>query len=1129
METFNNIDKIVKDDLKITIKRDSKLSITAACFSIYAFQELKEQLENIDELRFIFTSPTFVAEKSKKQKREFYIPQLNRENSIYGTEYEIKLRNELTQRAIAKECAEWIREKVKFKSNVTNEHLDGFINVENGENTCCYLNIKGFTTVDIGCEKGNNMTNFVMKVENAETKAFLDTFNAIWNDKEKLQDVTNQIIDNISNVYKENSGEFIYFITLYNIFNEFLEDISEDNLPNEATGFKESVIWNTLYDFQKDAALAIINKLETYNGCILADSVGLGKTFTAISVIKYYENRNKSVLVLCPKKLYENWQTYKENYMNNPLVKDRLRYDILYHTDLSREYGKSNGIDLSRLNWGNYDLVVIDESHNFRNGGKVKDDKENRYLRLMNKVIKNGVKTKVLMLSATPVNNKFADLKNQLELAYEGEAINIDDKLNTDTSINMIFKKAQTAFNSWAKLEPEERTTESLLELLDFDFFELLDSVTIARSRKHIEKYYDINSIGKFPTRLPVISKRPLLTKDESICNYNQIYGLICQLNLKIYMPSDYIFASRLDEYFDEEATIGKKGSKEGALGREEGIRRLMSINLLKRLESSVHSFKLTLERVKYLITSTLKNIDEFEKSGYLKSNIIEDIKIDEEDLDEDDQNIDFFSKIKNIYGKNNKDDNKEQTEDNKKSLYSDFKVDDYDLDEELEGSQSIDKKKQIRLEDMDHKSWKKDLEADLEVLNDLISIVSKVTPDKDEKLQTLFEVIKSKVENPINTNNKKLVVFSAFADTAEYLYEHISNYVKNNFNLETALVTGQKNKTTLRNKIVNDLNTVLTFFSPMSKHKDMIYPDKDYNIDVLIATDCISEGQNLQDCDYLVNYDIHWNPVRIIQRFGRVDRIGSKNDVIQLVNFWPDITLDEYINLKARVETRMKATIMTSTGATSDNVLDDEEIKELEYRKNQLQKLQSEVVDIEEMSSGINIMDLGLNEFRLDLLNYMKDHKDVEHTPFGMHAVVKSTEDMPAGVVYVLKNVSNEINIDNQNRLHPFYMVYISEFGEVVCNHLQPKKMLDLMRLICKKNSKPDNNLCQEFNTETSDGRSMGKYSKLLEDAIFSIINVKEESDLESLFSAGESSFMKNTINGLDDFELICFLVVKD
>lgn len=855
----------------------------------------------------------------------------------------------------------------------------------------------------------------------------------------------------------------------------------------------------------------------------MADSVGLGKTFTAISVIKYYENRNKSVLVLCPKKLYENWQTYKENYMNNPLVKDRLRYDVLYHTDLSREYGKSNGLDLSRLNWGNYDLVVIDESHNFRNGGKTKDDKENRYLRLMNKVIKNGVKTKVLMLSATPVNNKFSDLKNQLELAYEGEASNIDDKLNTSTSIDIIFKKAQTAFNSWAKLEPEERTTEALLDLLDFDFFELLDSVTIARSRKHIEKYYDINSIGKFPTRLPVISKRPLLTKDESICNYNQIYELICQLNLKIYMPSDYIFASRLDEYFDEEATIGKKGSKEGALGREEGIRRLMSINLLKRLESSVHSFRLTLERVRALINSTLKNIDEFEKSGSIKSNVIEDIRIDEEDLDEDDQNIDFFSKVKSLFSKNNKNEN------NNKQVNSGFKVDDYDLDEELEGSQSIEKKKQIKLEDMDHKSWKKDLQADLIVLNDLIGIVSRVTPDKDEKLQTLFEVIENKLDNPINENNKKIIIFSAFADTTEYLYEYVSNYVKSNFNLETALVTGQKNKSTLGSKVVNDLNTVLTFFSPISKHKDLIYPDKNYKIDVLIATDCISEGQNLQDCDYLINYDIHWNPVRIIQRFGRVDRIGSKNEVIQLVNFWPDITLDEYINLKARVETRMKATIMTSTGATSDNVLDDEEVKELEYRKNQLQKLQSEVVDIEEMSSGINIMDLGLNEFRLDLLNYMKDHNDVEHTPFGMHAVVKSTEDMPAGVVYILKNVSKSVNIDNQNRLHPFYMVYITESGEVVCNHLQPKKMLDLMRLTCKKNSQPNKELSAEFNVETSDGRSMGKYSKLLEDAISSIINVKEESDLESLFSAGESSFMKNTISGLDDFELICFLVVKD
>ena len=1124
MEVFDNVNNIVKDDLEKVVTRGSKISIAAACFSIYAFQELKKQLENIDELRFIFTSPTFIAEKNKKQKREFFIPQLGREKSLYGTEYEIKLRNELTQKAIAKECADWIRKKVKFKSNITNDHLDSFINIENSEDTYCYSNIKGFTTTDIGCEKGNNITNFVIKMESPQSKSFLNTFNAIWSDKDKLQDVTQQIIDNISNVYKENSGEFIYFISLYNIFNEFLEDISEDYLPNEATGFKESVIWNTLYDFQKDASLAIINKLEKYNGCILADSVGLGKTFTAISVIKYYENRNKSVLVLCPKKLYENWQTYKGNYKNNPLEKDRLRYDVLYHTDLSREYGKSNGIDLARLNWGNYDLVVIDESHNFRNGGKTKNDKENRYLRLMNKVIKSGVKTKVLMLSATPVNNRFADLKNQLELAYEGEAANIDDKLDTQNSIDAIFKKAQMAFNTWSKLEPEKRTTEALLEYLDFDFFELLDSVTIARSRKHIEKYYDINSIGQFPTRLPVITQRPSLTKDQNICNYNQIYDLICKLNLKIYMPSDYIFPSRVDYYFDEDAKIGKKDSREGALGREEGIRRLMSINLLKRLESSVYAFKLTLERVRDLIKTTLDNIEEYEKSGGNLANTISSTKINANDFDEDDQNFDFFSKIKNIFTKNEEEKN---TTGNNEDF--DFAVDDYDIEDDEDGStQTIGKKKQIKLKDMDYKTWRTHLKDDFEILKELISDVEKVTPDIDEKLQTLFDVIKNKIENPINDNNKKIIIFSAFADTVEYLYKHVSKYVKNNFGLESALVTGQKNQTTIP-KVVNDLNTVLTFFSPISKHKEMIYPDKDFKIDVLIATDCISEGQNLQDCDYLVNYDIHWNPVRIIQRFGRIDRIGSKNDVIQLVNFWPDITLDEYINLKSRVETRMKATIITSTAATSDNVLDDEEAKELEYRKKQLKKLQSEVVDIEEMNTGINIMDLGLNEFRLDLLNYMKEHKDVEHTPYGMHAVVESTPDMPAGVVFILKNISNDINIDNQNRLHPFYMVYIGEDGIPICTHLQAKKMLDMMRLVCKQNSTPNEKLCKEFNEETSEGKNMGKYSELLEEAISSIINVKDEKDDDSAFSEEESTFNKNTINGLDDFELICFLVVKD
>ena len=535
MELINNTSKTLRDDLAVEIKKDSKLSVAAACFSIYAFQELKKELKGIDELRFIFTSPTFITEKAKKEKREFYIPRLSRERSLYGTEFEVKLRNELTQKAIAKECAEWIKNKATFKSNITDENMMGFITVDNTS----YSPVNGFTTVDLGCERGNNAYIMIQKTDAPYSQMYVTLFNEIWNDSSKLQEVTDIVIDNITAAYNENSPDFIYFVTLFNIFSEFLEDITEDVLPNEATGFKESKIWSMLYNFQKDAALAIINKLEKFNGCILADSVGLGKTFTALAVIKYYENRNKSVLVLCPKKLSNNWNTYKDNYINNPIASDRLRYDVLYHTDLSRTHGTSNGIDLSRINWGNYDLVVIDESHNFRNGGKMSgedNEKENRYLKLLNRVIRKGVRTKVLMLSATPVNNRFVDLKNQLALAYEGNTDYIDDKLNTKRSIDDIFKSAQRAFNTWSKWEPEDRTTDNLLSMLDFDFFEVLDSVTIARSRKHIQKYYDTTDIGTFPKRLKPISVRPKLTDLPNAINYNEIFEQLMLLNLSIHL-----------------------------------------------------------------------------------------------------------------------------------------------------------------------------------------------------------------------------------------------------------------------------------------------------------------------------------------------------------------------------------------------------------------------------------------------------------------------------------------------------------------------------------------------------------------------------------------------------------------
>ena len=1075
MQILDNVSHTVRDDLLVTMKKGSKVSIAAACFSIYAYQELKKELENIEELRFIFTSPTFVTEKSSKERREFYIPRLSRERSLYGTEFEVKLRNELTQKAIAKECADWIRRKATFRSNVTQEQMMGFMSVDESS----YMPINGFTTVDLGCERGNNAYYPVQKTESFENgRYFLSLFDQIWSDAKKLQDVTDIVIQSISAAYKENSPDFIYFFTLYNIFNEFLDDISEDVLPNEATGFKDSKIWNLLYNFQRDAVLAIINKLEKYNGCILADSVGLGKTFTALAVVKYYENRNKSVLVLCPKKLSENWNTYKGNYVNNPIAADRLRYDVLFHTDLSRDHGQSNGIDLERLNWGNYDLVVIDESHNFRNGiGTHSNTTENRYQRLMEKVIRAGVKTKVLMLSATPVNNRFIDLRNQLALAYEGDSSWFDERLNTQKPIEEIFRNAQKAFNAWSKLDADKRTTDSLLRMLDFDFFEVLDSVTIARSRRHIEKYYSTTDIGQFPERMKPISKRPNLTDIGGAINYNQIYEILISLNLTIYTPSNYIMPSRMQKYMDLYSNKGSSNNLSQS-GREQGIRRLMSINLLKRLESSVYAFNLTLIRIKDLINQTIDMINNY-KSGSKVMDMVD--YSDARDFDEDDQNTDFFS---------------------------------------------VGKKVKIDLADMDYITWLHELEQDAENLELLSLMIADITPEHDIKLQTLFDLLRDKMTNPINPGNRKVIIFTAFSDTADYLYANVSRFMKQNYGLDTAEITGTVDgKTTIRN-LHSDLNTVLTCFSPISKGKAMLMPNNPAEIDVLIATDCISEGQNLQDCDYLVNYDIHWNPVRIIQRFGRIDRIGSKNKYIQLVNFWPDMDLDEYINLKSRVETRMKISVMTSTG--DDDLINAEEKGDLEYRRAQLKRLQEEVVDIEDMSTGISIMDLGLNEFRLDLLEYMKHHDDVESAPHGMHAIVPAATDTPPGVIFILKNINNSVNIDNQNQIHPFYMVYIGIDGDIVCDYLNPKKLLDDMRLLCRGKAEPIMSLCSRFNARTKDGKDMSEESELLSEAINSIIDVKEESDIDSLFSAGGTSALMNAVNGLDDFELICFLVVE-
>ncbi|MEW4354313.1 helicase-related protein [Streptococcus pneumoniae] len=1062
------------DELKKVILPNSRIKIAAATFSMFAYKALKEELEQIEELRFIFTNPTFVTDGAKKEFREYAIPKKKRENSVFGAEYELKLMNELTQKALARECADWVKRKVQFKSINVEEEINDGIRIEAGTETYAIDRLKNFDLKELGYEPSLFQTRRNL-YQAPHSQAYLQEFDDYWRSDEYFRDVTEEILDNLSLAYKEQTPEFLYYVMLYNVFSEFLEDIQEDHLPNEDVKYRESKVWNLLYDFQKDAVVSLISKLEKYNGCILADSVGLGKTFTALAVMTYYAYRGKRILVLCPKKLENNWNMYRHDYKNNPIYDRYLQYDVLYHTDLSRDKGTSNGIDLALNRWDTYDLVVIDESHNFRNGGNDNQDdgRENRYNRLMNRIIKQGVPTKVLMLSATPVNNRFNDLKNQIALAYEGDAEKMDDKLDTKTSINDIFRLAQTEYNKWAELPAEERTTARLLERLDFDFFKVLDSVTIARSRKHIREFYDKKAIGDFPTRLKPQNYYPNLTVQEDMVTYKEIYNLLSRLNLMIYQPSFYIHPSKLAKYDKS----GGKGSNLTQMGRERGVQKLMMINLLKRLESSVEAFRYTLlDVVKAYIEKTLKAIEQFEQSG--GQGVIEEFSPDEADFDMEDSNTDYF----------------------------------------------VGKKMQISLQDVDYLRWKDDLTADFEILTDMERLVERISPENDAKLQGLYKVIDEKIKHPINKGNKKIIIFSAFATTTQYLYQHVSRYVYENYGLHTAQISGASGFATTLPTKHKDLNSLLTYFSPISKSKDVLFPDDEGEIDILIATDVISEGQNLQDADMLVNYDIHWNPVRIIQRFGRVDRIGSKNQYIQLVNFWPNIELDEYINLKSRVETRMKISVLTSTG--DDNILSSEEQDEANYRKKQLERLKEEVVDLEDMSEGISIMDLGFEEYRMDMMRYLKEHPELERAPKGLQTVVKATDQHPAGAIFLLKNVAETKGLSQKNRLHPYYLVYMGEAGQSVIPISETKTMLETMRLLCKGKEQPDEALVQLFKRLTNDGQEMTFYSDLLQGAIEQLMESDETSFIDTLFDAGQLDFGKG-IEGMDDFELICFFIV--
>ena len=1065
----NKVQGRVIDKLRENIKFGTRLSIISAYFTIYAYEELRKELGKIEKLRLLFSEPTFVKNK-KDINREFKLSG-SYERGLAGDRYEMKLKNELKQSEIAKECANWIREKVEVRAYDEEYPLPQkmYLMENKKDESACIFGSSDFTSSGLGLVPSKKLEANTYIKDFIYTQQLLNQFELYWNDKDKVKDVKTYLLKSLEEVYKENNPEFIYFVTLYNIFKDYLNDLSEEDIIKTKTGFKESVVWNKLYNFQKDGVLGAIDKLEKYHGCILADSVGLGKTFEALAVIKYYESRNSRVLVLCPKKLRENWLTYKGNRRDNILERDRLNYDVLNHTDLSRYSGYSGEINLEKIYWENYDLIVIDESHNFRNNNNKRDDKETRYSRLLNQIIKKGVKTKVLMLSATPVNNRMTDLKNQIAFATEGNEFALADY--GIKSIDQTLRKAQLVFNKWNELPEERKNLETLLEMLETDYFKLLDMLTIARSRKHIQKYYDTTHIGKFPERLkPINIKNDIDTQNDFI-DLDELNKLIRALNLAIYSPMKYILPSKIAEYSKKYDTkTGKSVFRQ--IDRETSLIHLMRINILKRMESSIHSFGITISKI-------LKNID----ITLEKLNKSQDI---EENLDIDD-----------------------------------LELDDPRLDSVMIGSKNV----KVFIQDIDKIKWRAELEGDRAILERIMIEAFKIQPHRDKKLEELKDLIREKVKTPINEGNKKVIIFTAFADTAKYLYDNIADWGLEELGLYSAVITGSDNPKTNLKGMKGEFNNILVNFSPKSKGREAT--DR-AEIDILIATDCISEGQNLQDCDYLINYDIHWNPVRIIQRFGRVDRIGSKNEVIQLVNFWPNMELDEYINLEARVSGRMVMLDMSATG--EENVIvDSGEMNDLEYRKKQLKQLQDQVVDLEDIGGGISITDLTFNDFKMDLVNYMKNNKEIlEKAPTGMYAVAKSNiEEAERGVIFCLKQINEEIKPSEFNTLNPYFLVYIKESGEVLLNFIQSKKILDIYKKVCLGENTLFPDLISEFNRETNNAKDMSKFTNFLEKTVENIVGKEEEKGLDSLFSFGET-VLNNSVQNMDDFELISFLVIK-
>ena len=1058
----------VGETLRRYLQQDARLSCISSAWSVYAFAALKTELSRLGEVRLLLASPASTGSGSSQ-------PGADGVPGLTGSDADRRLRNSLNLAHTARQCAQWLENKAQIRMASAPVPQNLFhIQIAGGQATAIHGS-SNFTTSGLGFAPSNGFDMNTLTSVAEQTRGLMDWFNSIWNDAAVSAESKARMLNDLKAIYGEKSPELVYFLTLYSLFHDLLTQIDEDQIIRTRTGIKDTLVWRKLYRFQRDGILGAIDKIEKYNGCIIADSVGLGKTFEALAIIKYYELRNDRVLVLCPKKLRENWTIYTVNDKRNIFAADRFNFDVLNHTDLTRNSGHSGEVNLASVNWGNYDLVVIDESHNFRNSPKRKDGLT-RYTRLMQDIIKKGVKTKVLMLSATPVNNRMNDLKNQVAFITEGVDTALTD--HGIASMEQTLRKAQTLFNQWLRQDEPQRTAAALLETLNFDYFKLLDLLTIARSRKHIEKYYNMAEIGAFPERARPINIKSDIDTEKPFPPLKEINQNIRRLNLSAYAPLKYVLPHKLEEYSRKYDIEVKGGSIFKQVDREESLIHLMRVSLFKRMESSINSFAITLRRLLDDVRQIIGKLEAHDQA------MVEELKIE------------------------------------------DIAVDDDEFEPFLLG-----KKVKVLIGDVDRIKWLQELREDEALLGTLLADAQKIDATRDAKLRHLKDAIVRKCRNPTNPGNRKLLIFTAYADTAQYLYRDIAPWAGETLGLHCALVTGRtdENQTTLAG-ISRDSNSIITSFSPLSKERSRIDPTLTTEIDILIATDCISEGQNLQDCDYVVNYDIHWNPVRIIQRFGRIDRIGSKNKIIQLVNFWPNMELDEYINLEARVSGRMVLLDISATG--EENIIqpnDKARMNDLEYRRRQLQQLQESVVNLEDLANNISITDLTLNDFRMDLAGYLKNHGDqLQRMPIGAFAVTPAAgTEIPSGVIFCLRTAAPETVIESTYALSPYYLVFVSDNGQVVHNFPQTKKILDLFKKLALGQAVPDAPALATFNAATRHGADMEQYQSLLGRAVAAITGKADEKGIESLFQPGGTVVNKGAFAGTDDFEVVSYLII--